>query len=1149
MARLFTIMDQSIGFVYIEKRKVNGIAGLSLYFTRKTVDSNLPIEIAFVDYDGEIHAVCKQLQSGRLERATINGVDQFFYKNDIIFNADEVAAELSSVENEVVHTDIVDTISNLFGIDLSGVKGIEGFEFDKMIYLDRMDIEGPHDYLDGYMLLFQDIATKTMKMGLYAGELVPYTYQDYLNELNDYGKNRLLSNIIVENAKHSTTIKNTSPYRVRVRVKKYSYDIKRAVYPDKNFVRNDIDEFDIVLDPRQEYKLVHQKKQRERKYSLLDNPISAPKGPIFANNNDQYASALEYILEEPLEIKMVEVLSPVGVTEPDRYIAVGTFHNLFKSRGVFEKAIVDKRDNLTGLEVSNSHGKVKISNDAKFKDFVNSGTASVFADRIKVMFKAKLRKIYSYLGEDEYNMMVDYSIASTRYRILNIQNRIVYNDTISTPQQAFTVTVGLLGNINEVLQKSSHIDYVNIISEGELPCKKDRDKIIKKIIGSELFNSSYLKFNANDVINHPTKKLFQGPPYRTYNGELDDAYEMYQKTLVSEISGFNLVNTNNILSSKEFASVMPMFNMEADEGDGCREDFVMSVEESIDELGLEISLNKMLEKMKKVAYVYRQPEEIIATVSLGYTLDGNWYFCGEDFFPAEAIDKSEYTTYVDNDVVTLSRDMKNGLRPIYDKKKFLDSNDWDDDYKQYMHDAYMALMVGSIKTSTINDNPGMRYIVEHLLDSQRKLSCSYDEMFIYSRDIIYSKKVERIQNTMMMPNIFEQLMADKKTGFKGYVGDSDVHYFGKLRREYLINYADLHANDAYDSAYEIGHTVDTMMNIASMKTGAKLYSKYGKILFGVNTGEFTAVDSLSIRKATNVVINGEIYAFAISIVKNGEIAFTIGYDYITKKLTITNPHNLQIVSFPLLMASFDIILHDHYKSLEGYKRVALGVYDYYESNLPEGTMSKQYLLMNNTLSEEPEYKLLSAVVGVFDAQVEISAGDTDIKTSILGYNGDKKPYKVYVKLDQDNLTVTKDGSDPVSYSMQMLQNYPDSRIVADGSYIQTYRIKRFLPTKYINNSLTRVTMEILSVNSNLHIMKDMEGDFKVIDFGEVGEFASPDGTKYVFALGGEGLVFWKKSNGYIEAPSIVYNIDSIIKDLKLDKMLVLDGITFQVNFE
>jgi len=296
-------------------------------------------------------------------------------------------------------------------------------------------------------------------------------------------------------------------------------------------------------------------------------------------------------------------------------------------------------------------------------------------------------------------------------------------------------------------------------------------------------------------------------------------------------------------------------------------------------------------------------------------------------------------------------------------------------------------------------------------------------------------------------------------------------------------------------------------------------------------------------------MDGEVYAFAISIVKNGQVGFTAGYDYKTKKLKLHNPMNFTIVSYPLFLASFDILLHDYYKSLEGYKRVALGVYDYYESSLADGVMSKQYLLMNNTLQEETEYKMLSAIIGVFDAQVEINHGDTDTKTAILGYNGNGVPYNVEVSLDDDKLTVAKEGAEHMHYSMQTLQNFPESKIVADGSFIQMYRIKRFLPTKYVDKNLTRVTMKILSVNSTVSNMDTMEGDFKVIDFGEAREFVSPYGSKYVFALGGEGLVYWKKHENYTTAPEIVYDIDLVIADLGIDEALAIDGIIFQVTFE
>jgi hypothetical protein len=1149
MSNAFKILDQSIGLTYREAKKINGVPGISFYFTRKTVDSNIPIEIAFVDYDGQLHAVSKQLQNSLLEKVEVSGVDKFFYKNDIVFDASEIQSELDSIENEERPNNVTSVVDELFGIDISSVDGINGFEFDKMVYIDRMDGDGSHNYLDGYMLLFHDISTKIMKMAIYAGELVPFTYQDYLDEINAYGRNRILSEVIVENSTDLTVVRNTSKYRVKMRMNKYRYDINRAVYDDKNFVKKEVDEFEFVLDPGQEFEFVHQRSQRDRVYSMLDNPIAAPDGPIMANSNAEYLAASEYILEEPFELSFVEVLSPVGVTDPDKYIAVSSFHQLFESRGVFENAIVDKDDDLSGLTISNSHGSVTISDDTKFKQFVSSGSVSTFASKIKVMTKAKLKRIYSHLGQDELNMLIDFGTASTRYRVLNLQNRIVYNDTISMPQQAFTVTIGLIGNINEVLQLSSHVEYVDRISKEDLPCKTDREAVISKIIGSELFTSSYLKFNANEVINHPSKKLFQGPPYRTYNGELDDAYEMYQEALVSEISGFNLVNTNNILSSAEFASIMPAFNMRPDVSDPCREDFVFSIEESIDEHGLEISLNQMLAKMKKVAYVYRQPEEIIATVVLGITLDAEWYFCGEDFFPAEAINNAEFSTYVDNDIVTLSREMTDGFRPIYDKKLFLDSNDWDDDYKQYMHDAYMAFVVGATKTSTINDNPGMKYIVDHLFDSQRKLSFSYDELFMQSRDIVFSKRVETVKNTMLMPNIFEQLIADEKTGFSGYVGDDNIHHFGKLRKEYSVNYSDLQIDDAYDSAYEIGHDVDAMMNISAMNTGAALYSEYGKLLFGVNTGKFAVTDSLSVTKLINTIIDGEIFAFGLGIVKNGIVDFVIAYDYKTKKLVIDNRGKFEIMSFPLLLASFDIILHDYYHSLEGYKRVALGVYDYYESSLGEDVMSKQYLLMNNTIKEEEEYILLSAVVGVFDAQVEIQKGDTAIKSEILGYNGANEPYMVNVGLNDKFLTIDKDGSDTMRYSMQTLQNYPDSKIISDGSYIQLYRVKRFLPTRYMDSHLTRATLTILSVNSTVSNLSSMEGDIKVVDFGESRAFLSPFGDQYVFALGGEGLSFWRKHKSYISAPDIVYDIDAIMDDIGIDEVFAIDGIIFQVTFE
>jgi len=1142
MSNFFTIMDPSIGLVYKEENKKNGVAGISFYFTRKTVDSNLPIEISFVDYDGEINAVSRQLNGSFLDSASIDGVDKFMYMNDIIFDKNEIANALSTIPNEEVDNDIVSIIDGLFGIDISGVDNIEALEFDKVVYVDRLDVDGTSNYLDGYMLIFHDISTKTVKLALYAGELVAYTYEDYKDQLNEYGKSRILSEILVTNSTSKTIIKNTSPFRVKIKMDRYTYDVNRAVYRDKSFTINYDDGFTFVLTPGQEYSFVHDNAQRERSYSLLDNPIDPPRGPIYSMNSWEYNDASEYIVEAPFKLSFQEVISPVGVTDPDRYLAVSSMHNLFKDKYSFERAIVDKNDDLLGLEVISSHGTIKVSNDSVFKDFASSGGASVFADKIRVMLKSKLKKIYSYLGQDEMNILVDYSIESTRYRILDIQNRIVYNDTISMPQQAFTVTIGLIGNIDEVLQKSSHLEYEMIVKKGDLPCKSDRKALINKIIGAELFTSDYLSFNVNDVLNNPTKKVYQGPSYKTYNGEIDDAYEMYQKRMVSEIEGFGLVNSSDILSSKEFAAVMPVFNMLSEGSDGCTEDFVFDIEESIDEHGLEISLNDMLKKMRQVAYIYRQKEEIIATVSLGITLDNEWYFCGEDFFPASVIENSEYTTYMDNDVVTMSRDIEGGNVPIYDKKLFLDSNDWDEDYKQQMHDAFMAFVVGSIDTSTIYDNPGLKYIVDHLLDRQRKLSFSYDDIFIHARDIVFSKKVEHVRNTMIMPNIFEQMIADGKTNFTGYVGDDDAHYFGKLKAEYHENYYYISHDEPLDSAYEIGHTVSAMMNTDSIKNGSLLYREPGKLLFGVNTGSFTQVDTLSVKKETNVIMDGERYAFALSLVKNDVKEMSICYDYKTKNLKIVNLGSFTIHSFPLLMASFDVLLHDYYSSLEGYKRVALGVYDYYESDIDSGTLSKQYLLVNNTLQAEDKYILLKATVGLYDAQVMVDADSAQWKYMYMsGLNNG-----IRVRFTGGDLQIQKGDRGTSTIPRTLMENYPDTTLAIDGAYIKLYRLERFLPVRYNNESITRTIIKVTDADGAL---SSLIGSLTIVDFGSYKEVLSPNGKKYAFALGGEGIVGWSSSNGYTMPPEKLLDIDEILYNKDAIHTITIDDIVFQITFE
>ena len=1147
MAKLIQIMDPAIGLVNTEHKNINGIPGVTYYFNRKTIDSNLPIEVSFVLYDGGIHAVSPQLVGVRLREGVLLEASTYLYKNDIIFDKTEIFTVLQGIPPSIELNNTTTVIGELFGIDISGITGVDGFEFSKMIYIDDLDMGAPDSSFDGYMLIFQDVSTKALKMGIFVGELLPYTQNEYMNKINEYGKRRIQSEIRVTNTENKSTIVNNSAFRVSLKMRSYEYDLNRPVYPDRNHTIVFDDDIKLVLDPGEEYVMVHERAQRPKVYSLYDNPIIPPLNTIYSEDIEAYSDAIEYITENPFIFELTEVLTPVSAFDPDKYYMISSFHHLFLDRYKFPHAILDKSDDATGINIIGSHGIVSISNNDKLLELVSSGMSSIFQKNIKVIFRSKLRRIYSHLGEDQMNIIIDYTIATTRQRILSLENRIVYNDTISTPMQAFTITIGILGNINEVLMRGAHVEYVDSIVMSSLPCKDQRNTVVAKLLGSELMNSRYLKFSANDILNSPSKKVYSGPLYRTFNGEVDDAYEMYQESVLSEIDGYNLVDSPMVLSSTEFASVMPMLNMRPEEQNSCYEDFTYSVEENIQELGLEISLNDALLNMQKSAYIYKQPEDIISTVTMGYTLDGEWYFCGEDFASTETVDNAEFTTYLDNEIVSLSRDMIDGYRGIHDRQITLDSNDWDEDYKQYLHDAFRAIVIGDISPTVALENPGLRYIVEHLVDQGNKVSYSYDEMFLHSRDAVYGNGMSGVKNTLLMPNIFEQLIQDEKIGFTGYVGDDDIHYFGKRKKEYAINYSDLQVDDAYDSAYEVGHSVDLLINTANLKLGATLFDTYGQMLFGVNLGKHNPVDKIALAKQTNVMLDGEYFALSMTITKDDIGIFSIAYDYKTKNLKIINYASLYIVSYPLLLASFDILLHDFYNTLEGYQRVSLGVYDYYSSTLADDVLSKQFLLMNNIAPEAPMNKLLAVVVDVFDASIVIDEGDTEIYTAKVGNITDNDTYHMFVQSDGSTLHIDIEGSTPREYSISTLREYPENIISQDGCTIRLFRIPLYIPVSHIGDTLTRVKVTVVDVGSEDISMKLLNGEVVVVDFAERREMVDFYGNGYNFALGGDGLLFWKRTNDFYHSEELIYDIENVFSTPSTT--VTVGGIELSLEFE
>jgi len=1146
MSLPMTIMDPSIGLIHTETGKVGSVDGVKFYFSRKTVDSNLPIEVSFVRYNGVIHSVCSQLNDGILREDEVSGKPAFLYKNDIVFFKNDIDAMLDNVEETGQESiEYVGIIEELTGLNLASIANIGSFEFDRILYVDDLDSDIDGSYFSGYYVLFKDRAIGELTMGVFVGELKNYTYKEFLDIVNGYSKNRVLSEVSVSNNGHTIRLSNSSDFKVELSVTPYSYAVYDAALPSKRFEIEMEEPYIVTLDSQQSFEIVSKNNLREKHYTLLNNKVNPPAGPIFARDTEEYRAALEYITEAPPVVKLEKIKSPAGAVDPSKFIVVSEFHDIFLKRGRFNKAVLDKESSIDGVSVFGDNGTLHISSGDTLNDFIGTGTSNVFVERMKVLFKTKLRKIYSYLGEDVLNLSIDYT-KSSYAKILSMQKRIVYNDTISTPQQAFVVTIGIFGNIKRILEASRHIEYGDVIAEQELPCKSDRDEAVKRLLSVSNYDEYYVEFNANDVINSPTKPVYQGPLYRTYDGEVDDAYSLFISRLNREIDGFSMPVVDGVVSSRDIAEVMPSLNMRRERSSSCRDDFVLSVEEQIAELGLELSVEDALRKLRRVAYMYREPDEIVATVTIGVTLDGQWYFCGEDFWPAESIENKITTTFLDNDVIKVSEIERDGFGFIGDKKIFFDSNDWNDDYKQYMHDMYMAVVCGLLDSPRAYENPGMRYMSEHMFDRRRKLSLSYDEIFTSAKDVIFNPPIEPAKNTLMMPNVFSILLADDKIHMDSYVGDDNVHYVGKERILYVNNYSDFMDEDTYDSAYEVGHSVDVFMNYSMLKNVASLGSSYGKTIFGVNISDFGVVDDISVKKTENVVYGGINYGFELSIYKNNEKTFAILYDYKTKKMAINNIGGHKIVNYPLMLASFDIILHDYYRVLEGYKRVALGVYAPYHDDT-NGKISEQFLLTNRVYNPVSFSSVHAIYVSAYEGFKTFGLDDTFEDEVFTVFGADGEEAKVYVSFDGDSVKIVTPAGVEHSVSITTLSNMPFDKITVADVTVGLYRTSNTLPARYEDRMLKMASIKVVGHESDATVFAEL-GDLKVVPFGHSKSFVANDGSKICFALGGEGLVYWKDFGVYTAGQEIALPIDDVVA-AENELQITIDGTIFAITFE
>lgn len=1080
----YNILDKDISFMYSEIGNTGGVRALKMYFVRKSVETTLPIEISFVMIDEKIHAYAKQSQTGYLEETE----SMYYYNSDISFEKSSIFELLMSIEENSGSSEPISTedFEDIFGIDISGVSGINGMILDRIFHVDKYDIPEKSSYYDGYYIVLTDAATRSAKVGFMVAEIKPYSLTDYMNELNEYGKTRVLSEVTVRRNSFSTFIKNTSRFRVELKYETYRYDKINIGGVDESYSYAPEKEHILFLEPGEEIEIRNKKVQTTSEYDLFTNPINPSVG-VFGTRSVEATRNSSYIKELPIKIEMLSILPRVSVFEPDRYIMVSSPHDVIINHESFQKAIFDKNVSFDNEEIHGPLGFIKIVDSEKVKEIINDGGALNIIKKASVIFKTTLKRDVNSLSEDYFNFYLDYMTGNSNIKVVDIQKRFVYNDTISTPQMSMFIRFAVYGNMNEIMNNSQHLEYVDNVKT--VACKKDRDALIKKMIGTDLFMSDYMKVPINSVIDTPTKKVYSGPLYKTYDGEIDDAYEMYTESLKKELDGFYMIDSELTLSSSDIASIMPSMNVYAEFQDDCVDDFVYNPKEDIESFGLEYSVEEAIKKIKEVAYAYRVEDEPVSIISVGITTDNEWYFCGEDFFRAKDVENDISTTYIDGELKTIQRESESSIRPVYDKKIFFDDIDFDDSIYGELQDMFLYTVTGFGDRQDINDNPGMKYIAEHLFDSSEKYSFSYDEIIRFKKESLFSSSIKKPVNKILMPDIFSVLMeAEDK---KEYISDSNIHFVGKARRAYKIDYSSRN-NNSKELAYNVGHTITTMIDTDNIKRLSSMFAGSRKSFFGVSFKYEGVVDSVDVKQERQKLVKSEYYDFALSVKsrKTGN-GFVMAYDYNTKQYIIDIQGDAYIENFSLLCAVFDIFMHDNYKTLNGFKRKTLGIYGVENSN----EISDIYLLSNSVKRFYKENNIYDIDVYIYDVHFELGEFNTIVEKEIQCC---ERTFGAVVEIINDTLKVRIDGSNEKEYSLSMISANP-AEVIADGEIvIKTKKGKSFIPKMFSSDNIKRA---IVTIDNEKKIF---------IPFGEYQKVSIYDDVEALFAITGDGLLSWKK---------------------------------------
>lgn len=1097
----FKILDKTIFFLGKKTKKVNNIGTCVYYFNRLTRTSMIPIEVCAVKLNDEIKFFSPQLNSYELDENPGTAL----YRNSIKFEKAAISSVIDKAPNENMDNKTAELFKNIFGIDLSAIDGIEGLVFDRIIYTENFKINNTELRADGYIFVFTDAALRRAKFGFFAGNIRNKKFNEFVEDLNEYGASNILNNIVVKQESHSTIIQNNTPFHVEIQPYATEYNIDSEMYGEKVYKRVKKATNIIVLSPGQEFTIHKEIPQKSLTYSMLDNVIAEKYiNTPFSNTGNEYESQEDMIRFKPYEFEVLRVGIEPDVTFNIEDYALITGFTTIDELDDINYTIINKK-NVNPVSVKGPLGHIQIKSDELAYSVSPAGMKERF---IKGFANTALFRI------DSKQFVFDYTIKEAQTIITEIAFNNAFNNIISEYKPSLVIKTATLADYNEFAYQNTQIKIDNIIPA------KGYTATLPYLMKTDLFKNNVLMIDLNEITDMNSRPPYGQYIFKSFVKELDDVIAEYMQKRKQAVSNFKFMDIPLDISTADISEYSPeseIWDLSSKE----HNNFAYNVKYHLADLGYEIALEEALKKLKKAAYIFAPVKNVIATNVFGISLDHEWYFIGSNWYRAKEIEKPEITAYVNNKIKSYDVPVDK-YRFMYVKKIFFGYDN--DNNEMISYAKAFAECIGmnkAIPSDLLIQNAALMYIMEHTIDNERSYP-DFKEVVTYPTEFVNKYTLKDIKNKYVFPNIFA-----KKYDTKFYPG-----LYSSARRAELERNIENNALDVLNSVekIEVETSAFLLFDQNVMKSLTSLFTDMSYQILGIEDAKYNSNSVVNFRFniPVDIIINGYGYDFGIEIFINNERRFGLYYNITTKESYIFIADEVKVTDYAFMIGLFDAMLNYNINTIQGYKFKELGVYAPPEEL--ENDLDPKYLFLPVEHPIPSEYNLCGIAVNYIDRTFFLDLVDhTSIsETYDLGKGTDiKAPINIGAQIDIKNkeLVLTKNETS-VSIPLVSLENLPTETVYYNGFVVKPYKLSKFLSLAYSKVSLRSLTVKV-----------SCEEDYYLtINFGEA-QWIETDKKRILIGLDNRGIVYGINVGNHMSDLKTFYSVADIVLGNFADKDL------------